>query len=167
MQSWRYQGLSFSAVAGSLTIASTRARISVIFSSSLPSKAFRIAAMSSMLPLSPRSFTMRSRTRVAMSVQPSCTRSSSAKPPVWSVAKFMSHFACQPGSRLSNQAGSIGWLLRTSIDEGVRWNTKSSLASRPSGGMHCTAVAPVPMMPMRLSASFVMGAPFGAPPVQA
>ena len=59
---------------------------------------------------------------------------------------------CQPGSSVANQSGSIGWLLRTSIDDGVRWNTYSSPASRARCGMHCTAVAPVPMMPTRLSA---------------
>ena len=69
---------------------------------------------------------------------------------------------CQPGSSVANHSGSIGWLLRTSIDDGVRWNTYSSCASRASGGMHCTAVAPVPMMPTRLSARFVIGAPVGS-----
>ena len=64
-----------------------------------------------------------SRMRLLMSVQPSCTRSSSANPPVCSVVKFINHFACQPGSRSRNQSGSMSWLLRTSIDDGVRWNT--------------------------------------------
>ena len=114
---------------------------------------------------SPTLATMRSRMRWAMSVQPSFTRSSSAKPPVCRVVKFMSHLACQPGSRSSNQSGSMGWLLRTSIDDGVRWNTYSSPAARARCGMHCTAVAPVPMMPTRLSASFSMRAPLGSPPV--
>jgi hypothetical protein len=71
-----------------------------------------------------------SRMRWLMSVQPSFTRSSSANPPVCNVVKFISHFVCQPGSSVRNQSGSISWLLRTSIDDGVRWNTNSSLAER-------------------------------------
>ena len=49
-----------------------------------------------------------------------------------------SHFCCQPGSSVANQSGSIGWLLRTSIDDGVRWNTYSSprVAGERAG---CTA----------------------------
>ncbi len=78
-----------------------------------------------------------------------------------------SHFFCQPGSSVANHSGSMGWLLRTSTDDGVRWNTNSSPASRASGGMHCTAVAPVPMMPTRLSARFVIGPPVQSPPVYA
>jgi hypothetical protein len=65
--------------------------------------------------------------RLAMSVQPSCTRSSSAKPPVCRVAKLSSQRCCQPGASVANQSGSIGRrLLRTSIDDGVRWKTNSS-----------------------------------------
>ena len=153
-------------MAGSSTMATTRARISSIFSSSLSLKALvNVSGVSS--PDAAASTKTRSRTRMAMSVQPSLTRSSSANPPVCSVAKFSSHSFCQPGSSPANHAGSISWLLRTSIDDGVRWNTKSSRASRPSGGMHCTAVAPVPMMPTRLSARSVMGVPAASPPVYA
>ena len=104
-------------------MASTRARISSIFSSSLSSYACRIVSTSKVAPGFPIDATIRSRMRREMSVQPSFTRSSAAKPPVCSVAKLVSHSRCQPGSRVRNHAGSIGWLLRTSIDEGVRWNT--------------------------------------------
>ena len=61
--------------------------------------------------------------------------------------------AASPARASANHSGSVGWLLRTSIDDGVRWNTYSSPAARARCGMHCTAVAPVPMMPTRLSAS--------------
>ena len=73
--------------------------------------------------------------------------------------------AASPAPSEANHSGSIGWLLRMSIDDGVRWNTNSSPESRASAGMHCTAVAPVPMMPTRLSARLVIGAPVGSPPV--
>jgi hypothetical protein len=36
------------------------------------------------------------------------------------MAKFVSHACCPPGSRVLSHAGSIGRLLRTSIDNGVR-----------------------------------------------
>ena len=39
--------------------------------------------------------------------------------------------------------------------------------SRPSGAMHCTAVAPVPMIATRLSPSRSIGVPSGSPPVYA
>lgn len=38
-----------------------------------------------------------SRMRLAISVQPSLTKSSSANPPVWSIAKLVSHYCCHPG----------------------------------------------------------------------
>ena len=95
-----------------------------------------------------------------MSVQPSCTRSSSAAPPAWLAVKFSSQRCCQPGVAIpANQSGSIGWLPRTSTEDGVRWNTYSSRASLARCGTHWTAVAPVPMMPTRLSASLSIGAP--------
>lgn len=62
----------------------------------------------------------------------------------------------QPGCRDWSHVSSIGWLLHTSMEEGVRWKTHSSCASHPGGGMHCAAVAPGPMMPTRLSTSFVV-----------
>ena len=101
-----------------------------------------------------------------MSVQPSCTRSSSAAPPAWLAVKFSSQRCCQPGVAIpANQSGSIGWLSRTSTEDGVRWNTYSSRASLARCGTHWTAVAPVPMMPTRLSASLSIGAPAESPPV--
>ena len=113
---------------GRATIASTRARISSIFSSSLSSYAWTNAScgvMPSGVPSLNISI-MRSRMRLVMSVQPSITRSSSANPPVCRVTKFISHSCCQPGCSVANHSGSIGWLLRTSIDDGVRWKTNSS-----------------------------------------
>nr|WP_229022979.1 hypothetical protein [Actinomarinicola tropica] len=107
-------------------------------------------------------------TRREMSVQPSATRSSSAppKPPMVLAVKFSSQRFCQPGvAMLANHSGSVGALPRTSTDEGVRWNTYSSAASRATWGTHCTAVAPVPMMATRLSARPVMGEPSGPPPL--
>jgi hypothetical protein len=47
----------------------------------------------------------------------------------------------------------VGQSLRTSIDDGVRWNTVSRFALAPSPGTACTAVAPVPMIPTVLSRS--------------
>ena len=86
--------------------------------------------------------------------------------PVWFWVKFSSHRCCHPGVAISaNQSGSIGWLLRMSTDDGVRWKTNSSPASRARCGMACTDVAPVPMMATRLSASLSIGAPSGSPPV--
>jgi hypothetical protein len=59
-----------------------------------------------------------------MSVQPSCTRSSSALPPVWLAVKFSSQRCCQPGvAALGEPLGVGGALARTSTDDGVRWNT--------------------------------------------
>jgi len=67
---------------------------------------------------------IRERTRRAMSVQPSITRSSSTSPPVWLAVKFSSQRCCHPGVAISaNHSGSVGWLLRTSTDDGVRWKT--------------------------------------------
>jgi hypothetical protein len=108
----------------------------------------------------------RARIRLAMSVQPSRTRSSSAVPPDWLAVKFSSQRRCQPGVATSaNQCGSMGWLFRTSTEDGVRWNTRSSRQSLASRGTAWTAVAPVPMMPTRWSASLCIGAPCGSPPV--
>jgi hypothetical protein len=80
------------------------------------------------------------------------------------VVKLSIRSRCQPGFSDLTQSGSVGRLLRTSTDDGVRWNTYSSFAPAPRCGTHCTAVAPVPMMPTRLSASLVRP-PDGSPPV--
>ena len=72
---------------------------------------------------SPSIWTTLSRMRLEMSVQPSFTRSSSANPPVCRVTKFISHFCCQPSPNVANHSGSMGWLLRMSMDDGVRWKT--------------------------------------------
>ena len=128
LHSWRYHAFKLCAVSSSSTTASQRARISSIFSSSLSRNARSASSAVNSLPAVTFS-TIRSRIRCEMSVQPSFTRSSSAKPPVCSVAKFTSHFCCHPGSSVANHSGSIGWLLRTSTDDGVRWNTYSSCAS--------------------------------------
>ncbi len=58
-----------------------------------------------------------------MSVQPSLTKSSGSKPPETSVLKLSIRCCCQPGAREAAQSGSVGRLLRTSMDEGVRWKT--------------------------------------------
>ena len=86
-------------------------------------------------------------------------------------AKFENEVALragQPGvATVANQSGSIGALLRASTDDGVRWNTCRLPAQRARCGTHCTAVAPVPMIATRLSASRSIGAPEGSPPVYA
>lgn len=80
--------------------------------------------------------------------------------------KFSSQRRCQPGVAIdANHSGSVGRLSRTSTDDGVRWNTCSEPQDRARCGTHCTAVAPVPMMPTRLSASRDIGAPSESPPV--
>ena len=98
-----------------------------------------------------------------ISVQPSWTRSASAWPPPTMMSKFSMRLACQPGVRLAAQAGSVGLWLRASTVGGVRWNTYRRWADRPSGGMHCTPVAPVPTRPTRLSARRSMGALWDPP----
>ncbi len=150
-------------MSASWTIESTRARISSIFSKSESSKAS--STLSGVISSGGSSMT-RERMRRAMSVQPSLTRSSSANPPVWLAVKLSSHRCCQPGLAMStNHSGSVGSLARTSTDDGVRWKTYSSLHARARWGTHCTAVAPVPMIPTRWSASLSIGAPDGSPPV--
>jgi hypothetical protein len=163
LHSWRYQAFSRCAVSWSSTTESMRARISSIFSKSESSNASIIRA--GVRPLAGRAMIFE-RIRRERSVQPSMTRSSSVMPPVWLAVKFSSQRCCQPGVAISaNHAGSVGWLLRTSTEDGVRWKTYSSLHARARWGTHWTAVAPVPMMATRLSASFSSGAPDGSPPV--
>ena len=100
---------------------STRVRISSIFSKSESSNA---SIIFSGVKSSGASVRMRSRTRRARSVQPSCTRSSPGRAPDWLAAKFSSQRCCQPGVAISaNQSGSVGRLSRTSTDDGVRWKT--------------------------------------------
>src|SRR6266702_965227 len=153
----RHHALSLPAVAWSRTMTSARARISSIFSKSDSSYAASIAAG---LSDSGGSAAIRARIRRAMSVQPSCTRSTSAAPPAWLAVKFSSQRCCHPGvATPANQPGSIGWLSRASTEDGVRWNTYSSRASLARCGTHWTAVAPVPMRPTRLSASLSITAP--------
>ena len=164
LQSCRYQALRFRAVTGSSTMASTRARISLIFSKSESSKA---ASMFSGVNSSGGNAMILARIRRARSVQPSLTRSSSGITIAVCVAvKFSSQRCCQPGVAISaNHPGSVGRLSRTSTEDGVRWKTYSSLHACARWGTHCTAVAPVPMIATRLSASPSIGAPSGSPPV--
>jgi hypothetical protein len=61
--------------------------------------------------------------RPMMSVQPSSTRSSASGMPDTRLLKFSLRRCCQPGSRLAAHSGSVGRLPRTSIEDGVRWNT--------------------------------------------
>ena len=151
LHSWRYQGLSAGGgVRVRDDVVDARPDLLHLLVVALLVRALERVEVEH-LAVRRRCASTRSRMRCAMSVQPSLTRSSSAKPPVWSVAKLTSHSRCQPGPSVANQSASISWLLRSSIDDGVRWNTNSSPASRPSGGMHCTAVAPVPMIPTRWS----------------
>ena len=99
-----------------------------------------------------------------MSVHPSITRSSPAMPPEVSTVKFSILRRCQPGSREDAQEGSVGRLARTSMDEGVRWKRKSCAAEAATCGTTWTAVAPVPMMPTRLSCRPTRF-PFESPPL--
>ena len=159
LQNCRYHGLRASAVAGSVTIASTRDRICSIFSKSASS---RMVARSWPDPAD------RSRSLVTsfpmMSVQPSMTRSCSAKPPEVSSVKFSIRSRCHPGPSDAAHDASVGRFARTSMEEGVRWKTNSSPAEAATWGTTWTAVAPVPMMPTRLSAR-PSSPPFESPPV--
>ena len=161
LQNWLYQGFSASAVAGSCTTASTRARTFCIFRSSARCTRASGSAMS------PPAWAWRWAARAMLlmrSVQPSLTRSTSKRPPEITVVKLCMRSRCQPGCRLLTQSGSVGRSLRTSTDDGVRWKTNNSFAPSPRCGTHCTAVAPVPMMPTRLSARPVRP-PIELPPV--
>jgi len=55
----------------------------------------------------------------------------------------------------------VSMLLRSKTTRGVRWKTCRLAATAATGATHCSAVAPVPMMPTRLSAS-----PGRPPPVR-
>ncbi len=113
---------------------------------------------SKVAPGSVRTCSTRSRMRWEMSVQPSCTRSSSAKPPVWRVAKLISHSLLparlERGEPLGVDRAGCPARRSTTACAGTR---TARPRRAPGGGMHCTAVAPVPMMPTRLSASRSMG----------
>ena len=146
MQKSLYQGFSAAAVAGSSTSSSTRARMSSIFWKSDSSSA---AAIASAL-ISP-DFRSMVTMRPMMSVHPSITRSSAAYPPPVRAVKLAMRSACQPGCSDAAHSGSVGRLPRTSIDDGVRWNTYSCSHASARYGTACTAVAPVPMIPTRLS----------------
>ena len=159
LQNCRYHGLRASAVAGSSTMSSTRPLICSIFSKSASSIT---AARSWPGPGDWSRIRLTSLAR--MSVQPSLTRSRSAKPPEVNNVKFSILSRCQPGSSEAAQSGSVGRFARTSMEEGVRWKTNSSAADAATCGITCTAVAPVPMMPTRLSAR-PSSPPFESPPV--
>ena len=64
-----------------------------------------------------------------MSVQPSLTRSRSAKPPEVSSVKFSIRSRCQPGSREAAQSGSVG-RLRPDVNGGGRALEDEQLARR-------------------------------------
>jgi|GEM_PF-4341469 len=163
LQKRRYQAFSWLAVPGSRTTASTRARICSICSKSASSAS---SAMAAAVRSGAGIAAIRARTRRPTALQLSATRSVCAAPPSTFAAQFSIQRCCQPGvATPANQSGSIGWLPRTSTEDGVRWNTYSSRHARARCGMHCTAVAPVPMMATRLSASLSIGAPRGSPPV--
>ncbi|CAB5027408.1 unannotated protein [freshwater metagenome] len=149
-----YQALSLSAVAGSSMTSSTRRRRVSIVSKSERSSASSSAG-SSVVPWVLTHMT---------SVHPSFTRSCSGWTPVTAWVKLTIRSACQPGGWDVNHSTSVGALLRTPTADGVRWNTNSSFAVFASCGTACTAVAPVPMMPTRLSRRLTIGSR-GLPPV--
>ena len=154
LQCLPYQGLSASAVSGSSTTSSIRRRSdSMVSKSSAPS-----AAASSGVP---GSVWVSSH---STSVHPSWTRLRSGFSPVTAEVKLRIRSSCQPGSRPWNHSTSVGALARTPTADGVRWNTNTSFAARASWGTNWIEVAPVPMIPTRLSASPSMGS-VGLPPV--
>ena len=61
--------------------------------------------------------------------------------------------------RSVDHAGSVGRLPRTSTVDGVRWKTSSCFTDLARCGTHWIAVAPVPMMPTRLSDSLLRSVP--------
>ena len=118
MQNWLYQGLSASAVAGSSTTAEMRARISSILAKSA---AWTSAAASAPTDRGPAAATTDSRRQT--SVHRSLTRSSSSAMPVTIAVKLSRRRFCQPCGCEVNQETSVGLLLRSSTEDGVRWKT--------------------------------------------
>ena len=119
MQNWRYHGFSASAITGSCTISSTRARICSILSKSASS--IVAARPSGLVSLSP--LRMRISRLPMMSVQPSPTRSSGSGMPLTRLLKLSIRRFCQPGCSDAAHSASVGRSLRTSMLLGVRWNT--------------------------------------------
>ena len=97
--------------------------------------------------------------------QLSSTRSTSTARPSITAWKFSLRSRCQPGRKLAAKSSVVGWLPRTPTAPGVRWNTYRCCDDSASGGMAWMALAPVPMIPTTLSASFVMWVSSGPPPV--
>ena len=71
---------------------------------------------------------------------------------------------CQPGFSVAAHSGSVGRLPRTSTDDGVRWKTYSCFADCAEVRHALHRVAPVPMMPTRLSRK-LRQVPVESPPV--
>ena len=149
-------GCSACAVAGSRTMRCMRSRTCTIFSISACSSSASGSADGSRASMP--------RTARASTVQPSPTRSSCARSPASWAVKLSTRRCCHPGVRLAAQAASVGLLSRGSTEDGVRWNTYRCCADSASGGTHWIAVAPVPMIPTRLSRSRTSGS-VALPPV--
>jgi hypothetical protein len=66
---------------------------------------------------------------------------------------------------MSAQSAGVSHWPRTPTVEGVRWKTTSSFAHLATSGTIWIAVAPVPMIPTRLSRSFVRFGCEASPPV--
>ena len=131
LQNCRYQGLRASAVAGSSTISSTRDRICSIFSKSASSRT--VARSWS----GPRRLVAQPVDQLADDVGPAVhDEVLLGEAPEVSSVKFSIRSRCQPGSRAAAHEGSVGRFARTSMDEGVRWKTKSSPAEAATWGTH-------------------------------
>src|SRR5262245_14513946 len=157
----RYQAFSASAVDESLTVRSTRARVRLPFlKSTISPRTFSSSEVRSTAPLPSKS----SLNDLNSSVQPSLTKSLSTGMPASRHEKLWLRSFCHPGRSDFAQSESVGLLPRSSIADGVRWNTYKCLAARPTCGTHCTPVAPVPMRPTRLSPS-LSSFPADEPPV--
>ena len=154
LQCFDHHGLSLAAVSGSSTTSSMRWRKPSITAMSRRSS----SACSS--GVAPRRWVSSHSARV----HPSSTMSTAGWAPVTASVKLMIRSCCHPGAWLRYQASSVGAWPRTPTAAGVRWKTKTSPAVLASSGTTCTAVAPVPMMPTRLPASFSIGS-VGLPPV--
>ena len=143
--------------ARAISSSTTTNRISSIFSSSLSRNASSASSGVNSLPAVTFS-TIRSRIRLEMSVQPSLTRSSSAKPPVWESAKFSNHFRCHPGLERREPLG-VDRMVVAHVDRRRRALEHEQVVRGPRAA-GCTALrsgAGADDADERLSDSFVIG----------
>ena len=131
----------------------TRARISSIFSKSESSNAATCSAACAGLRAA--AAMILARMRRDRSVQPSCTRSSSAAAAGLVGGEVLQPALLPAGRRDAGEPFRIDRRVGAHVDRRGRALEDVELPCRPGRGAarHCTAVAPVPMIATRLSAS--------------